>query len=109
MGLGMLVVSAYSVLMLGVAGLCVIEQLLRFRRRRYAPAVQQQRTMSSAALDVMSVLFSPSDRHRLEYLEAQEFRRDQPEQGSPPRSQVDLDGGMAWLVIPTRARDRQTA
>ena len=102
MWLGMLVGSVYSLLLLGVTVLGLIEQLLRVVRRRRAPAVREQRTMASAGFDVMSVLFSPSYRHKLEYTEAQESRRDQPAEGAPPRSHVDLDVGIAHLVIPAR-------
>jgi Family of unknown function (DUF6191) len=108
MGLGMLAGLVYSALVLGVTMLGLIEQLLRVCRRRRAPAVQKQRTMASAGLDVMSVLFSPSYRHKLEYVEAQESRRDQPGDGAPPRSHVDLGVGIAHLVIPARTAERLT-
>jgi hypothetical protein len=62
--------------------------------------------MTSAGLDVMSVLFSPSYRHKLELLEAHESRRDQLGVGAPPRSHVDLDVGAAKIVIPTRTAER---
>jgi hypothetical protein len=101
----MLAGLVYAALVLGLTVLGLIEQLLRVRRRRRAPAVQEQRTMASAGLDVMSVLFTPSYRHKLEYVEAQESRRDQPGEGAPPRSRVDLDVGMAHLVIPARTRN----
>jgi hypothetical protein len=96
----MLAGLVYSTVIVGLTVLGLTEQLLRVRRRRRAPTVPKPRTIAAGGFDVISVLFSPSYRHKLEYVEAQDSRRDQPEEGAPPRSQVDLKAGIARLVIP---------
>ncbi len=47
--------------------------------------------MAGAGLDVLTVLFSPTYKHRLEYDESQELTRDQAGEDAPPRSQARRD------------------
>jgi hypothetical protein len=42
----------------------------------------------------------PTYRNKLEYDDTKEVRRDQPGESAPPRSRVDLNAGIARLVLP---------
>jgi hypothetical protein len=55
---------------------------------------------TSAGFDVLSELLNPADRHRLEEERREALRRDDAEDGAPPRSRVDLESGTAHLRLP---------
>jgi hypothetical protein len=102
-GLGQLDGVVFSTLILGLTVLSVIEHLVRGQRRRRAPQTSgEHRTMAGAGFDTLSVLFSPAYRHKLELDEEREVHRDQPGEDAPPRSHIDLDAGIARLVLPRR-------
>jgi hypothetical protein len=70
-------------------------------RRRRARGDRRATARSAAAgLDVLGVALSPGHQHKLEHDEFVEFDRDEEGDGAPPRSVVDLDAGVARLVIP---------
>lgn len=55
---------------------------------------------SAAGLDVLSELLDPRERHRHEEQRSEALRRDDVEDGAPPRSRVDLDSGTAHIRLP---------
>lgn len=103
--LGVLGGVVFSALVLGVTVLAVVGQLVHLRRRPGAPTVQRRHTVGRAGFDVISALSTPTYRNKLEYDDTQEVRRDQPGEGAPPRSRVDLDSGIARLVLPPHTQD----
>ncbi len=55
---------------------------------------------ASAGFDVLGTALDPGNRHRIEEQESELLRRDDIEDGAPPRSRVDLSAGTAHLRIP---------
>ena len=75
-----------------------IEIVLSSRRRR---AGERTKTVvGSAAIDVLGLALAPSTRHKKEHDEFMEIKRDEDGDAAPPRSTVDLDSGVARLVVP---------
>ncbi|HET7902617.1 MAG TPA: DUF6191 domain-containing protein [Candidatus Nanopelagicales bacterium] len=86
------------VILLVIAG--VLEVAMSRRRRRSG---ERPRTVvGSAAVDVLGMAFAPSTRHKKEHDEFMELKRDEEGDAAPPRSTVDLDTGVAHLVLPPR-------
>lgn len=84
------------VILLVVAG--AIEVALSRRKRR---AGERPKThVGTAAIDVLGLAFAPSSRHKKEHDEYLELKRDEDGDAAPPRSTVDLDAGVARLVVP---------
>ena len=54
---------------------------------------------ASASFDVLSELLSPAERHRLDEQRHEALRRDDAEEGAPPRSRVDLEAGTAHIRL----------
>jgi hypothetical protein len=76
----------------------VIDVIVTRRRRRQGKHVRP--AVAHASLDVLGGVVAPSTRHRLEHDEFQELRRDDEGDAAPPRSTVDLDAGVARIVVP---------
>jgi hypothetical protein len=98
--LGLLGGVIFSALILGVTVLAVVEHLLHARRRPDDRTDEQRHAVGRAGFDMISALFTPTYRNKLEYDDAQEVRRDQPGENAPPRSRIDLNSGTARLVLP---------
>lgn len=83
--------------------LVVLERLgLWFSGRSWVPWRRRHTGMpiSSATLDVLGGLVEPSQRIDREELHAKMLMRDDDEEGAPPHTRVDLDGGRVWLRPP---------
>ena len=80
-----------------------IEIVLSGRRRRQGE--RPKTVVGSAAIDVLGLAFAPSTRHKKEHDEFMEVKRDEDGDAAPPRSTVDLDAGVARLVVPRRTDD----
>ena len=67
------------------------------RARPAQPAAPAARGTRSPAggLDVFSAALAPGRAVDLEVQRAREVRRDDAEDGAPPRDRIDLDGGVA--------------
>jgi len=92
------------ILVVGIA----IEQVLVRRRNRRADAEgrpRQKPVVAGVAFDALGQTFAPSTRHKKEHDEYQELRRDEEGDAAPPRSVVDLDAGVARIVLPSPPRD----
>jgi hypothetical protein len=74
--------------------------VLATRRRRRRGDDRARPAVAAAGIDVLGVALAPSSRHKLEHDEFQEVRRDEDGDAAPPRSTVDLDAGVARLVVP---------
>lgn len=77
-----------------------IETVLVRRRRRRGESPAQGH-VAAAGIDVLGLALAPSTRHKLEHDEYMELRRDEEGDAAPPRSHVDLDAGVARLVLPS--------
>jgi len=86
-------------ILLVVAG--AIEVALSRRRRRRTGETTKTH-VGTAAIDVLGLAFAPSTRHKKEHDEFMEIKRDEDGDAAPPRSTVDLDAGVARLVVPRR-------
>ncbi|MFN8147869.1 MAG: DUF6191 domain-containing protein [Candidatus Nanopelagicales bacterium] len=84
------------VILLIVAG--TIEVALNRRHQRKGD--RPKTAVGSAAVDVLGLAFAPSTRHKKEHDEFLEVKRDEDGDAAPPRSTVDLDAGVAHLVLP---------
>jgi hypothetical protein len=86
------------VILLVVAG--AVESLA-VRRRRARGEASPRHHVAQAGFDVLGLALAPSTRHKLEHDEFERLRRDEDGDAAPPRSRVDLDAGVARLVLPT--------
>lgn len=86
------------VILLIVAG--TIEVALNRRHQRKGD--RPKTAVGTAAIDVLGLAFSPSSRHKKEHDEFLEVKRDEDGDAAPPRSTVDLDAGVARLVVPRK-------
>jgi hypothetical protein len=83
------------VILLVIAGIIEVAVSRRHRRRGERPKT----VVGTAAVDVLGMAFAPSTRHKKEHDEFMELKRDEDGDAAPPRSTVDLDTGVAHLVL----------
>jgi hypothetical protein len=85
-----------------VVALCIlgILDILRTRRARRSGDDRAQAQVGGAAIDVLGTVFQPSLRHKREHDEYLEIKQDDDGDAAPPRSRVDLDAGVARIVVP---------
>ena len=86
------------VILLVAAG--AVESLV-VRRRRVRGEGSPRHHVAQTGFDVLGLALAPSTRHRLEHDEFERLRRDEDGDAAPPRSRVDLDAGVARIVVPT--------
>jgi hypothetical protein len=96
---GFLLGMALPVLVIGLFVLGLVE-LLAARRGRGARG-RRGTAMSSTGFDVLQEAFQPSKRHQVEEREHEALMAEDVEDGAPPRSRIDLDGGRAHIVLPS--------
>jgi hypothetical protein len=70
------------------------------RRRRARGDTTARPVVAATGFDVLGLALSPGHKHKLEHDEFQEVRRDDEGEGAPPYSTVDLDSGVARIVVP---------
>jgi len=86
------------VVLLVVAG--VIDVLVRRRRRKRGhPAAKAH--VAEIGFDALGLALAPSRKHKQEHDEFMTLKRDEEGDGAPPRSTVDLDAGVARIVLPS--------
>jgi hypothetical protein len=85
------------VVLLVVAG--AVEVLLG--RRRRAAGGRTTSHVASAGFDALGLALAPSTKHKKEHDEFMELTRDEAGDSAPPRSRVDLDSGIARIVVPS--------
>ena len=77
------------------------------RAGRRSPLHRRQRhALSAGGLDAFSAALVPGRDVDLEQQRAREIRRDDVEDGAPPYGRIDLDGGVAWLDVPSGSSAR---
>ncbi|GHE86847.1 hypothetical protein GCM10018785_63150 [Streptomyces longispororuber] len=73
--------------------------LIPWLRRRTGPS------LSSIAFDEFTAVVNGNKAWELEHRRVELLRRDDEDDGAPPRSAVDLTGGTAVIVVPREADD----
>ena len=99
----MLVALTLPVLALLLVALALAEQAWSRLGRRSPVTRRARHGLSAGGLDVFSAALAPGREADLEQQRIQETKRDDVEDGAPPHSTVDLEGGVADLVVPSRA------
>src|SRR4051812_14140145 len=97
MGPGLLVALTLPGLVLLLVALAVTEQLAARLGRRGLLSRTRRHALSAGGLDVFSAALAPGRAVDLEQQRARELRRDDVDDGAPPRGRIDLDGGVAYL------------
>lgn len=96
-GPAMLVVLTLPGLVLLLVVLAVAEQVAARTGRRSPLARRRRNALSAGGLDVFSAALAPGREVDLEQQRVREVRRDDVDDGAPPRGRIDLDGGVAEL------------
>jgi hypothetical protein len=73
------------------------------RRRRHKGEATARPKVAAAGFDVLGLALAPSTRHKKEHDEFLEVKREEDGDAAPPRSTVDLDSGVARIVLPPRS------
>jgi hypothetical protein len=97
--MGTLFAMTLPALVIALVVIGVID-LLRTRRRRLEGDASAAPSTAAAGFDALGVLFTPGHRHKLEHDAFVEVDRDDDGDNAPPRSRVDLDSGVARIVVP---------
>ncbi len=79
----------------------VIDVAVTRRRRRRGETTARPK-VAAAGFDVLGLALAPSSRHKKEHDEFLEVKREEDGDAAPPRSTVDLDSGVARIVLPPR-------
>jgi len=90
------------VVLLVVAG--AVEAFVVRRRRARGDATARNH-VAMAGFDALGLALAPSTKHKKEHDEYMELNRDEEGDAAPPRSHVDLDGGVARIVLPVPDAD----
>jgi hypothetical protein len=99
MGPGLLVALTLPGAVLLLLAIAVVEQLLARLGRRSPLTRTRRHALAAGGLDVFSAALAPGRAADLETQRVRELRREDAPDGAPPRSRVDLDAGVAWLVV----------
>jgi hypothetical protein len=70
------------------------------RRRRNRGDTTARNHVATAGFDALGLALAPSTKHKKEHDEYLELSRDEEGDAAPPRSHVDLDAGIARIVVP---------
>jgi Family of unknown function (DUF6191) len=89
---------ALVVLLVAVA----VADVVMTRRRNRRQATKERPKVAAAGFDVLGLALAPSTRHKKEHDEFMEIKREEDGDAAPPRSTVDLDAGVARIVVPPR-------
>jgi hypothetical protein len=101
--MGTLFAMTLPALVIALVVIGVID-LLRTRRRQLDGETSAAPSTAAAGFDALGVLFTPGHRHKLEHDAFLEVDRDDDGDNAPPRSRVDLDSGVARIVVPRDLR-----
>jgi hypothetical protein len=89
---------ALVILLVAVA----VADVVMTRRRNRGRATKERPKVAAAGFDVLGLALAPSTRHKKEHDEFMEIKREEDGDAAPPRSTVDLDAGIARIVVPPR-------
>jgi hypothetical protein len=98
-GPGLLVALTLPGLVLLLVALAVTEHVWSRLGRRSPVTRRARHAVSAGGLDVFSAALAPGREADLEQQRIRETERDDVQDGAPPHSTVDLDGGVAYLVV----------
>jgi hypothetical protein len=99
---GLLVAFTLPGLVLLLLTLGIVEQVADRAHRRVSGRPARGVSLASGGIDVLQEALYPAKRHELEERHSQQLRRDDEDDGAPPHSTVDLEGGIARLHLPAR-------
>jgi len=99
---GALLAMTLPGLVLTLLLLGIVEQVAD-RTRRRASGTPARGGLAGAGIDVLQAALYPEKRHQIEEQHSQTMRRDDADDGAPPHSTVDLDGGLARLRLTATA------
>jgi len=99
--MGTLFAMTFPALVVLLVVAAVVDVVLT-RRRNRARQEKQRPKVAAAGFDVLGLALAPSTRHKKEHDEFMEIKRDEDGDAAPPRSTVDLDAGVARIVVPPR-------
>ena len=100
MGLGLvfaLTIPGVAVLLVVLA---VVERTASGLRRASPLHGAERHALSAAGADVFSAALEPGRAHDVDQRLATELMREDETDGAPPRSRIDLDAGVAEIVVP---------
>ncbi len=83
-----------------LVALAVVEKLASQLRRRSPLYRERRHALSAAGVDVFSAAMTPGKALDIDQRRATELMREDETDGAPPRSRIDLDRGVAHLVVP---------
>lgn len=107
MGIGLLFALTIPGLAVLLVVLAVVERIASGRRRRSPITGERRHALSTAGADVFSAALEPAKQHDVDQRLATELMREGETDGAPPRSRVDLDAGVAHLVVPRPDEPRE--
>ncbi|WP_222269931.1 DUF6191 domain-containing protein [Modestobacter marinus] len=99
MGLGTLFALTTPGLAVLLVVLAVVERVASGLRRASPLHRERRPALSAAGADVLSTALDPGRAVDVEQRLASELMREDETDGAPPRSRIDLDAGVAHLVL----------
>jgi hypothetical protein len=106
-GVGLLVVLTLPGLVLLLVGLGVLEAVAARLGRRSPLHRRHRHALSGAGVDVFAAALDPGREIERETRRATSLLRDDAGDGAPPRSRIDLDRGVAVVVLPSPPTPRR--
>jgi hypothetical protein len=100
-GVGLLLALTLPGLVLLLVGLGVLEVAATRLRRRSPLHRRHRHALSGSGLDVLAAALDPAREIERETRRATALLREDPGDGAPPRSRVDLERRVAVLVVPS--------
>ena len=100
MGLGTLFALTIPGLAVLLVVLAVVERVASGLRRASPLHGERRHALSAAGADVLSTALEPGRAVDVDQRLASELMREDETDGAPPRSRIDLDAGVAHLVLP---------
>jgi hypothetical protein len=97
--MGTLFAMTFPALVLLLIVAAVVDVALTRRRNRRTTEKARPK-VAAAGFDVLGLALAPSTRHKKEHDEYMEIKRDDDGDAAPPVSTVDLDAGVARIVVP---------
>jgi Family of unknown function (DUF6191) len=102
MGPGTLVALTIPGLAVLLVGLALVERVASGLRRRSPLHRRRRYAVSAAGTDVLCAALEPGRVVDADERSVSEVLREDETDGAPPHSRVDLDAGVAHLVLPQR-------
>ena len=98
--MGYLAAMTFPALVVLLVVAAVVETVLVRRRRRRGDVAAKQH-VAGIGFDALGLVLAPTTKHKIEHDEYLELKREEEGDAAPPRSHVDLDAGIARIVVPS--------